>query len=309
MLRGMGFVVCVLVLAAVTGAAAQAVIVSGTVQQVDHPAGVIILHDGRMVRVGSTTRVVTTAGQPVTLAAVQPGLAVTIHNGEPVAIRDGRYVVLAPGPTAAPTVVAPAPVPTTTVVTTGPPAVGVVTEAGRALYQTSGRVSLVDRVRQSLTFDDGRIVYLTEDTQLLIENYQPASIDAVTPGMLVTVRSLTPFYYSRRDSLDRPVAVTTVPPATVAAVPPGPVSGTVVQVAPDAIVLSDGRVIRTTPRTVVVVDNQAVAPVAVHPGTQVVIYPDGTRVLVTGEGLPAASPPTLTSGAGLRQRDNSRQTP
>ena len=94
-----------LVLGAVAVAAAQVIPVDrGTVIRIDPQSSVIVLDDGRMYRVTSST-VLLAENRPATMATLRPGERVVIQAGEPVIAREGRYVVLP-----APPVVAQAPV-------------------------------------------------------------------------------------------------------------------------------------------------------------------------------------------------------
>jgi hypothetical protein len=63
--------------------------------------------------------------------------------------------------------------------------------------------------------------------------------------------------------------------------------------------------VRTTPDTVILIDNRPVALTTVRPGARVVVYQDGTTMAVVNE--PAASPALVPEG-GLKERENDRQT-
>jgi hypothetical protein len=82
----------VLTLALATFAVAQSPEARGTVARLDAPANVIMLEDGRMYRVTSST-VVLVDDQPVPVTAVQPGSVVVLRSPEFVTLRDGQYVV------------------------------------------------------------------------------------------------------------------------------------------------------------------------------------------------------------------------
>src|SRR5262249_54787458 len=95
-----------------------------------------------------------------------------------------------------------------------------------------------------------------------------------------------------------PVATTTiVPPA-----PSAPVyyTGTVSRIDSNTIVLSDGRRIPTTDRTVVLVDDRAVMISKLTPGTRVVVYPNGQQAVVA----PAPSAPVSYTGTISRIDSN-----
>ncbi len=78
---------------ALLGAAAQTV-VTGTVTRVDQPADVIVLQDGRMIRVPGGTVLIN--GQPTTLTSIQPGTLVAVQNGQAVTYQNGAYVAADP---------------------------------------------------------------------------------------------------------------------------------------------------------------------------------------------------------------------
>src|SRR5437899_12887042 len=64
---------------ALAGAAAAQTVVTGTVTRIDQPASVIILQDGRMVRVPGGTVLIN--GQTTEISTPQPGTLVAIQNG------------------------------------------------------------------------------------------------------------------------------------------------------------------------------------------------------------------------------------
>lgn len=309
-----------LVLVVVTGAAAQQVY-TGNVLRIDPSAGVVVFHDGRMFQTTADT-VIISSNQRMLLSSLQQGTNVTLYSAQPVAIRDGRYVLLSEagaraatgqvttmppsGPTTA--VVPPPPPPPAGVVVTPPGAVvaspgTVVTSPGTTLvtqpsttavgpvFETSGYVVRADDTGRSIIFDDGRKVRLTDDTQVLMNGVQPVQLSTLKPGTYVVIRSVRPFSGARGEW---------VPMSEVA-------RGAVVRVdQPGVIVLNDGRTFRTTQDTVVYVDRQPVSVTTVRPGTRVVIYQDGTTMAVVNE--PSASP-MLVPEAGLQQKENDRQTP
>lgn len=308
-----------LVLLAATSVAAQQVY-SGTVLRVDPAAGVIVFDDGRMLQTTADT-VVISGNQRMMFSSLRQGSIVTVYHGQPVALRDGRYVLLSEAGTRAPgsgtTVYAPPPAsstivtappaavvtsppgvvvtaPPAAVVTTPPAAVVTAPPAGAVVYpstatvvptfEVSGTVLRADERGQVLTLHDGRKVHLTTDTQVLINGTQPTPLSTLKPGTFVVVRSLRPFWGQRELSPMREVA-----------------RGTIVRMdQPGVIVLNDGRTIRTTNETVMLVDNRPVTLTTVQPGTRVVIYQDGPATAIVNE--PAASP-ALTVEGGLRERE------
>src|SRR5437667_11906873 len=75
---------------ALAGAAAAQTVVTGTVTRIDQPASVIILQDGRMVRVPGGTVLIN--GQPTTLATIQPRTLAAIQNGPAATYQNGPYL-------------------------------------------------------------------------------------------------------------------------------------------------------------------------------------------------------------------------
>src|SRR5262249_51028488 len=63
---------------ALVGAAAAQTVVTGTVTRIDQLAGVIVLQDGRMIRVPGGTVLIN--GRPAPLTTIQPGTLVAIEH-------------------------------------------------------------------------------------------------------------------------------------------------------------------------------------------------------------------------------------
>jgi hypothetical protein len=289
MIRRILFVACAVVALAATAVSAQQV-VTGTVVRIDQPAGVVVLDNGQMYQATPQT-VFLVNNQPTHFSTIAPGTPVSVQYGQPVMLRDGRYVVLAPGAPAG-TIVAPAPV----VAAPAAPHPAV------SAYEVSGVVKYADAVRRIVRFEDGRNLSVDESVQLLA-NGSPVMLSTVRPGTFVVARSSKPLAF--RDN------TYSAAPAGTAVVAPGAVpmySGTVVRIDhPNTIVLSDGRVIPATSQTVVMVDNRAVPLAALRPGSQVVIYPDGQAAVV---GEPSALPGSVVAPeAGLRQEELERNAP
>src|SRR5256712_2602991 len=280
---------------ALVGAAAAQTVVTGTVTRIDQPASVIVLQDGRMVRVPGGTVLIN--GQPMAISTIQPGTLVAIQNGQAVTYQNGVYVPADPR---------------------------------RVPYEVSGRVTLIDSVENVLVLDGLRPIALTPDMQVFQDGRQVA-VDSVRPGGYVTIASVSPIPFSGRNR-DRVVAATPAPTTTVVTpapttvvtpAPSAPVSytGTVSRIDSTTIVLSDGRRIPTTQQTVVLVDDRAVMISRLEPGTQVVIYPNGqqaagggsqwvvptpeTRVITTPAVVMPPEPVKLQGG--LREFEASRQ--
>jgi hypothetical protein len=285
----------VLLVGVTTAAAQQAY--TGTVMRVDPSAGVIVFNDGRMLQTTADS-VIISGNQRMTFSALQSGTNVTVYSAQPVALRDGRYVLLSdtgarsavvpPPPPPPTTAVVPAPS-STTIVTT--PAPAVTTSRVSPLYEASGTVVQANEVERSIKLSDGRRVHLTDDTQVLLNGTQPVPLSTLKPGSYVVIRSLTPFAGSRTE---------VVPMREIA-------RGKVVRVdQPGVLVLSNGQTIQTTPSTVVYVNNQPIALSTIQPGVPVIVYQDGSTVTIISN-EPAASP-ALTPGAGIKEKEMDRQS-
>jgi len=280
---------------ALVGAAVAQTVVTGTVTRIDQPASVIVLQDGRMVRVPGGTVLIN--GQPMAISTIQPGTLVAIQNGQAVTYQNGVYVPADPR---------------------------------RVPYEVSGRVTLIDSVENVLVLDGLRPIALTPDMQVFQDGRQVA-VDSVRPDGYVTIASVSPIPFSGRNR-DRVVAATPAPTTTVVTpapttvvtpAPSAPISytGTVSRIDSTTIVLSDGRRIPTTQQTVVLVDDRAVMISKLEPGTQVVIYPNGQQAAVAGSQSVVTTPETrvITTPAvvmppepvklqgGLREFEASRQ--
>src|SRR2546422_11270992 len=68
---------------ALVGAPAAQTVVTGTVTRIDQPASVIVLQDGRMVRVPGGMGLIN--GQPTAISTIQPGTLGAIQTGRDVA--------------------------------------------------------------------------------------------------------------------------------------------------------------------------------------------------------------------------------
>jgi hypothetical protein len=283
MIGRVGLVACALVLLAVTGVAAQQV-VTGTVVRIDPPANVIVLDNGQMFRATRET-VFLVNDRPATFATIQPGTRVVLQSPQPVVYREGQYVVM-----------------------TQPAPVVAVPSAGT--YEVSGVVRWVgasEPGRSSLTLDDGRHVWIDENTQILA-NGAPVMVSTLRPGTFVVIRSTKPLAFRNQPHqtvVTAPAAVA-VAPTTVITSPPHVVTGTVTRFEqPNMIVLSDGRVIPATTQTVVMVDNRAVPLTTLRPGTHVMIYPHGPTIVSD----PYASPGLIYPEIGIREKEAGRNSP
>ena len=305
MIRRIGLAACALVLLAVTGATAQ--VVTGTVVRIDPPAQVVFLDNGQMYRATSQT-VFLVNNQPTNFAAIQPGMPIVVQQAQPVMYRDGQYVVVSqPAPAA------------------------VAAVPSSATYEVSGVVRYVhspEPGRSSLIFENGRQVWIDENTQVYV-NGAPALLTTLRPGTFVVVRSSKPFafrnntYYVAMPATTAPGAVVTTPGTAIAAPPaiaptpvvmppvPNVVTGTVARLnQPNIIVLSDGRMIPATSQTVVMVGNRAVPLTTLQPGTRVVIYPNGQAAVASDpSAFPAAAYPPAYPEMGTRENQAERNSP
>jgi hypothetical protein len=302
-----------LVLLVATSVVAQQVY-SGTVLRIDPSAGVIVFDDGRMLQTTADS-VIISGNQRVMFSGLRQGHQVAIYQAQPVALRDGRYIVMsdagaraatgtmAPAPSAVitgpTTAVVPPPPPPPAVVTMAPPAATVVTQPGPIAtktewgpaFEVSGRVLRSDATSQVIVLDSGRNVHLTEDTQVLLNGVQPVPLSTLHPGSHVVIRSLSPF--ASQNGRDY------VPMTEVA-------RGTVVRMdQPGVLVLNDGRTVRTAADTVVLVDNRPAQLTTVPPGARVVVYQNGSTMTIVSEA--AAASPSLVPQAGLKERENDWQ--
>jgi hypothetical protein len=295
-MRSIGYIAAGLVLLGVTSAPAQQVAQpqqhtsqtqpahTGSVLRIDPQAGVVWFDDGRMFQTTADT-VIISGNQRVTFAALEPGTAITIYSAQPVAFRDGRYVILSDA-TGSRAVVAP---PAGAVVAS-PSTTTVVTQSAMTpAFEVSGHVRRADATSRVLTLDDGRKVHLTDDTQVLMNGTQPVQLTTLKPGTFVVVRSVRPFAGQRNGDWVEMKEIA---------------RGTIVRTdQPGYLVLSDGRTIQMTGDTVVLIENRPVALSTIQPGARVVIYQNGSVTAVVNE--PSASPALVPQG-GLKEKENDR---
>lgn len=283
LIRRVGLAACALVLLAVAAVSAQQVVVTGTVVRIDQPAGVVVLDNGQMYRATPQT-VFLVNNQPMTFGTIQPGIPVIVQYGEPVVYREGRYVVM----------------------TQAAPSSGVFEVSGVVRYVGSHEPG-----RASLTLDDGRHIWLDQNT-LVLANGAPVMVSTLRPGTFVVIRSTKPLAYRNNTYYTTASAPVVVAPVVATPVVTQPaltmVSGTIVRLdQPNTIVLSDGRMIPATAQTVVMVDNRAVPLTTLRPGYQVVIYPNGQTGAVINDPYAFAGPryPEM----GLREKEMERNAP
>jgi hypothetical protein len=170
----LGIAAAALLLGSVAVATAQS-IESGTVVRVDPQSRVVLLDDGRMYRVTSST-VLVINNQPVPFTALVPGQRVVIQSGEVVTLQGGQYVavVSTPPPVAQPSVVAQAP-PVVTQTPAPAPASAVPVGVRQVIH---GTVSSVD--------SNGEVKIKTQRDSFEIK-VAPEALRTVKKGDAVTV--------------------------------------------------------------------------------------------------------------------------
>ena len=172
------------VLGLTVGAVAAQDMYVGTVTRIDQPAQVIVFEDGRMYRVVPNT-VVLYDNQPVTYTTLRPGTRIVVRGGQPVAFREGQYIVVAgPAVTTAPVVAAPGTTTTTVTTVTAPQVVG----------SATGIVAGYDPKANVVVLTDGRMVQLTSKSAILV-NGMPSTPAQLRPGMPVTISAINPVVY------------------------------------------------------------------------------------------------------------------
>jgi hypothetical protein len=178
---------CALVVVGLTvGAVAAQDMYVGTVTRVDQPAQVIVFDDGRMYRVVPNT-VVMVDNRPLMYTTVPPGTRVVVRGGQPVAFRDGQYVIVSgPAVAAVPAPVVTTPGTTTTTVTT--------VTAPQVVSSATGIVSAYDPKANVVVLTDGRMVQLSSKSAILV-NGMPSTPAQLRPGMPVTISGVNPVVY------------------------------------------------------------------------------------------------------------------
>lgn len=159
----------------------------------------------------------------------------------------------------------------------------------------SGTVIRIDQPARVVVFDDGRMWRMTSTSVLLVDN-QPAEYTMLQPGSRVVLRSWEPVTFREGQYIvvAQPSAVSP-PPVVVTPAPAMPLTsgtGTVSRVDFPAgvIVFTDGRMVQTTPKSVILVNDRPLPFYALRPGLTIdvkdfnpVVYRDGrSAVLNTG---------------------------
>lgn len=200
MIRRMMLTVCAAVLAwpALAGAHEP---VAGMVLRVDEPAGVVVLQDGRMYRIGAE-RIVTVDDRPVAIATVPPGTRIVIRDAEQVALQGDRYVAMSQmrtGLDAAPRAAASAAGLVTTVTSSAAPTtVTTVTTAPAparvADPVVTGTVTSYDPAAGLIVLSNGRVVQVGPSTVVMVDGH-PVVLTSIGPGTRVTLSRVKPIVY------------------------------------------------------------------------------------------------------------------
>lgn len=260
------------------GVLALAVVVTGAWAQPTHTTGTVSRIDGRTVYF--------TDGRMVTL---QPGSTLTL-DGRVVtidAVRPGTNLVIVTSPSSVST--------TTTVLAPAAPAPAVL--APQSTIDVNGVVASVDARTGTITFQDGRMIRLTDQSLL----WEPSLRSRIRPGERIFVRNALPVAFA---PVMAPAATVYTPPAAV--VYGGDVMGTVLRVDPSStsIVLSDGSVVRVSPTTRLSMAGRPMTIADFRPGDEVVVRvpggatvtpglvttTPGTSVIISGSDAPSALP-------------------
>jgi hypothetical protein len=252
MVYRIGLAICAVALLVTTTVWAQVAGISGVVTHVDPTARIVYFADGRWVRLEPETKL-TVDGREIRMEALKPGTT----------------LVLGPG---------------TSPSQTQPPAVALPVHPP---IDASGVVARVDPQTNVITFQDGRMLRVTDQTRIW---QQPASIGSVRPGEQIFVHNAQPIAFQF---------------GAVGSVPAGGryVMGTIVRVDPASslVALSDGTLVRIMPATILRIENRPMTIGELRPGDQVVIWQrDGTSPVAlvpsTGQivgGQSSASPSAL----------------
>jgi Domain of unknown function (DUF5666) len=255
MVHRIGLAACALSLLIATAAWAQAGAISGIVTHVDPATRIVYFADGRWIRLEPATKL-TVDGREATIEALRPGMTLVVWERTA------------------------APVQTSPPVSMPPP---------HSPIDASGVVVKVDEQTKVITFQDGRMVQVTDRTRIW---QQPASVGALRPGTQVFVHNAQPIAYQ-------------IAPGSAAG--GRYLMGTVVRVDPasSVAVLSDGTLVRIAPATTLRMDNQPLTLQQLQPGDQVVVWQRnhvGPVVVTPGAGqIPAGQ--SADSPSALPRQD------
>jgi hypothetical protein len=184
MIRRMMLTVCAAVLAwpALAGAHEP---VTGMVMRVDEPAGVVVLQDGRMYRIGGE-RTVIVNDRPVAISTVLPGTRIVIRDAEPVAFAGDRYIAMSPARRGQVTTVTSSTAPATVTTVTTSPASPLEAEP-----VVTGTVTSYDPATGLVVLSDGRAFQVGPNTVVLVNGY-PVMLTSIRPGTRVTLSQVNP---------------------------------------------------------------------------------------------------------------------
>jgi hypothetical protein len=223
-------VAAALALALATPVAAQEL--SGTVQYIDLGSNTIHFTDGQVVHLKPGAQI-TINGQPVEISALTPGTPVIVRTGETRTSGATTSVAPSAGDTRF-----------TSTTPMHPP------------VNASGVVSNVDARGKTITFQDGRVMQVSDGTV-----WQAVPLHSLKPGQQVFINDARPvaFQQHRMNTTDRLGTVSRVDQ-----------SGSL-------LVLHDGTVVRLQPGTTVSMGNQRLAISNLRPGDEVLIRIDEPR--------------------------------
>src|SRR5262245_33077004 len=188
-------------------------------------------------------------------------------------------------PPAVPAATTPVPPPTGT----RPLTEGVAPIPGHPPVTMSGRLKSVDTKLGTITFQDGRTVMLSRESEVLV----PSSIDRVQPGIPILVRNALPVAVSSQSSAggaDAASAAAAAKNQRVATVESVDESQQVVQ-------LTDGTALRVSSSTRVHrgITGPSIALADLEPGDELVIVTTDDSSPTSTEPSPSASPRATTS--------------
>lgn len=231
--------------------------VTGTIQYIDLSNNTIHFTDGRIVHLDPNARVMI-GGRQVAFDQLQPGTTVVIQRQAASSATAGQRPLSSQQPSAQQP------------------------SGGRALsthpaVDASGRVARIDRQAGTVTFEDGRVLKVTERTDV----WQPTRLEALQPGMHVFVSNAQPIAFQQSSLGDARM-------------------GTIGRVdsANRVVVLDDGTVVRVAPETTLRAGDKTTTLAELRPGDQIVIrYSPQGAVGVSGDSAGSALPRGALSGS------------
>ncbi len=172
--------------------------------------------------------------------------------------------------------------------------------SGRSVAPVTGTVVRVDEPNRVIVLDDARMIRVSEDGTVLVED-RPVPLSGIRPGTRVVIVSGQPVvfrdgrYVAATEPVEPSAAVAVVAPPPVAAAPvpilvtEGRVSGRVSRIDAPAglLVFDDGRTVLLGPQNVIMANGRPVGLAAVQPRMSVtvtagnpVVYKNGRYALL-----------------------------